>query len=218
MAEFDNSCKIFTISEKFGIMSLYYELRKKVFMLLLAIIGLVVTIIIICWFYGAYVSVIKKRNKTLEAFSSIDVQLKKRYDLIPNLVAVAKGYMEYEKTVLEKVSELRAQAMRLSNNKNDISKKINLNNQISDSLGKIMMLAENYPNLKSDNVMINLMQNLTDVEEHIAAARRFYNSAVNEINNAVEIFPSNLVAMMMGIKTFEFFQAKEAERQNVSIK
>lgn len=172
---------------------------------------------VLVWIYIIHVSLIKKKNKALEAFSAVDVQLKKRYDLIPNLVSTARGYMEYEKSVLEKITELRASALQLSNNQENISKKISLNNEISNSLGQIMILAENYPNLKSNAVMLNLMRNLTDVEEHIAAARRFYNSAVNEINNAVEIFPSNIVAAIMGIKAFEFFEAKAIEREAVKV-
>ena len=168
---------------------------------------------VLIWMYIIHIQLIKRRNKALEAFSSVDVQLKKRYDLIPNLVATAKGYMAHEKELFERVTELRAKAMNLSSAKENIGKKINLNNEISNSLGSIMALAENYPNLKANEIMLNLMRNLTDVEEHIAAARRFYNSAVNELNNMTEMFPSNLVAMMMGIKAFEFFEAKAEERQ-----
>ena len=170
---------------------------------------------LLIWLYIIHIRLIKKKNKALEAFSSVDVQLKKRYDLIPNLVSVAKGYMAHEIAVFEKITELRSQAMKLSNSQANISKKINLNYEISDNLGQIMMLAESYPNLKANDVMLNLMRNLTDVEEHIAAARRFYNSAVNEINNMVEMFPSNIVAKVMGIKAFEFFEAKSIEREAV---
>ena len=180
------------------------------------IFALIIAVLI--WLYATHVLLIKKKNKVLEAFSSVDVQLKKRYDLIPNLVSVAKGYMAYEKTVLEKITELRTQAMNLSNKQADISKKINLNYAISSNLSQIVVLAENYPELKSNEVMLNLMRNLTDVEEHIAAARRFYNSAVNEINNMVEMFPSNIIASWMGIHLFEFFEARAAEMANTSIK
>ena len=182
-------------------------------MIILAVISL-----ILIWLYITHVQLIKKRNKALEAFSSVDVQLKKRYDLIPNLVSIAKGYMAHEKGLFEQITELRAQAMKLSAKSENIGRKIDLNCKISDNMGQIMMLAENYPELKANEIMLNLMRNLTDIEEHIAAARRFYNSAVNEINNMVEMFPSNLVASMMGVKKFEFFEAKDIERQAVSTK
>ena len=179
-------------------------------------IVLVIISLILIWLYITHVQLIKKRNKALEAFSSVDVQLKKRYDLIPNLVNVAKGYMAHESKIFEEIAKLRSLAMNLSNNKNNIGRKIRLNSEISANLDQILFLAENYPELKANETMLNLMRTLTDVEEHIAAARRFYNSAVNEINNAVEIFPSNLVAQVMNINAFEFFEAKEAERQALS--
>jgi len=183
----------------------------------LSYILLFMTIGFLLWLYITHIQLIKKRNKALEAFSSVDVQLKKRYDLIPNLVSIAKGYMNHEKAIFEKITELRTQAMKLSSRQETIKRKININNEISDGLGQIAVQFENYPDLKANTTMLNLMRTLTDVEEHIAAARRFYNSAVNELNNAVEIFPSNIVAKMMGIKVFEFFEAKAVERENVNI-
>ena len=181
-------------------------------MIVLAVISL-----ILIWLYIIHVQLVKRRNKALEAFSSVDVQLKKRYDLIPNLVSVAKGYMAHEKELFEKITELRAQAVKLSPARENIGRKIDLNCKISDNMGQVMMLAENYPDLKANEIMLNLMRNLTDIEEHIAAARRFYNSAVNEVNNMVEMFPSNLIASMMGVGKFEFFEATGTERQAVNI-
>lgn len=138
---------------------------------------------VICLIYFTHVLLIKKKNMALNAFASVDVQLKKRYDLIPNLVSIAKGYMKYESGIFEKITLLRMQAVNLSNDSRNIYNKIKINSEISDILGKILVSAESYPELKSSEVMINLMRTLTDVEEHIAAARRFYNSAVNELNN-----------------------------------
>lgn len=164
--------------------------------------------VLLIWLYIIHIRLIKKKNKALEAFSGVDVQLKKRYDLIPNLVNVAKGYMAHEKVIFEKIAELRASAMKLETNQDNISRKISLNNAISDNLGQVMALAENYPELKANEIMLNLMQNLNDVEEHIAAARRFYNSAVNELNNMVEMFPSNIIATFTEIMAFDFLKQK----------
>ena len=167
-------------------------------------------------FYSIYVGLIQKKNKVQEAFSSISVQLKKRYDLIPNILTLAGKFMEHERGLMEKVTELRTQAMSLPNDINSIGKKLELDNQIKSAMGQIMVAVENYPQLKSDQTMITAMQTYNEVEEHIAAARRFYNSAVLELNNAVEIFPSSMVASMVGVKRQEFFQVAEAETKPVN--
>ena len=166
-------------------------------------------------FYAIYVSVINKKNKVLEAFSSIDVQLKKRYDLIPNILTIANKFMEHERGLLEEVTKLRSQAMALPNDLNSVGQKLQLDSQIKGLMGQIMVAVENYPQLKSDQTMMVAMQTYNEVEEHIAAARRFYNSAVLELNNAVEIFPSSLVAACVGVKRQEFFQAEEVERSRI---
>ena len=166
--------------------------------------------------YSIYVSVVQKKNKVLEAFSSIDVQLKKRYDLITNILTIANKFMEHEKGLLEEVTKLRTQAMSVPSNMDNIGKKIELDSQIKGLMGQIMVAVENYPQLKSDQTMITAMQTYNEVEEHIAAARRFYNSAVLELNNAVEIFPSSIFAVLVGAKKQEFFQAEEAARKSVS--
>ena len=178
------------------------------------IIGFSIAILIS--FYGIYVSVIQKKNKVAEAFSSIDVQLKKRYDLIPNILAIAKKFMEHEKSLIEEVTKLRTEALNLANNYSDINKKIELDKAIAGKLGQILVSVENYPQLKSDQTMVEAMQTYQDVEEHIAAARRFYNAAVLELKNAVEIFPSSLVASILGIKPVDFFNIDERERKPIS--
>lgn len=166
--------------------------------------------------YTIYISVIQKKNKVLEAFSSIDVQLKKRYDLIPNILTLASKFMEHEKGLFEQVTKLRTQAMSVPNDINNVGKKIQLDSQIKGLMGQIMVAVENYPELKSDQTMLTAMQTYNEVEEHIAAARRFYNSAVLELNNAVEIFPSSIIAAMVGVRKQEFFQADEVERKAVN--
>ena len=181
-----------------------------------SLILIIAVAVIALGFYSVYVGVIKKKNKVMEAFSSISVQLKKRYDLIPNILTLAGKFMEHERGLMEKVTELRTQAMALPNDMNSIGKKLELDNQIKNAMGQIMVAVENYPQLKSDQTMMTAMQTYNEVEEHIAAARRFYNSAVLELNNAVEIFPSSLVASMAGVKRQEFFQVAEAETKPVN--
>ena len=180
---------------------------------MLSCVALVVaTLFLFLGGYSIYVSLIKKKNKVMEAFSSIDVQLKKRYDLIPNILKIAKKFMEHEKGLFEEVTKLRTQALALADNNKNFGEKIQLDSQIKDLMRQIMVSVENYPELKSDQTMTTAMQTYNEVEEHIAAARRFYNSAVLEYNNAVEIFPSSFVAFMMGLKKRTFVQAEERER------
>ena len=179
-------------------------------------ITLIITLVVIFVFYQMYVSVIKKKNKVMEAFSSIDVQLKKRYDLIPNILTIANKFMEHERGLLEEVTKLRALAMQVSNDLSQTNTKFELDKQINSKLGQITVAMENYPNLKSDATMVQAMQTYNEVEEHISAARRFYNSAVLELNNAVEIFPSSAIAAMCNIEAQEFFQVEEVERKSVN--
>lgn len=176
----------------------------------------IAAVVVVFWTYSIYVSVIKKRNKADEAFSAIDVQLKKRYDLIPNILTIAQKYMEHERGIMEEVTKLRTQVMGLSSNFENIDRKIALDGEISKKMGQIIVAVENYPQLKADQTMITAMQTYNEVEEHIAAARRFYNSAANDLKNAVEIFPSSLVARMLNIKAVDFFKANEQERQAVN--
>lgn len=168
----------------------------------LAVIGL----------YFIYVQLIKKKNKVKEAEGSVDVQLKKRYDLIPNILTIAKKFMEHERSLIEDITKLRTQAAKA----NEMSEKIKLDNAIKGKMEQLMINVENYPQLKSDATMVQAMQTYAEVEEHIAAARRFYNSAVNELNNAVEIFPSSVIAGMLNIKAKPFFEVQENERRPIN--
>lgn len=167
-------------------------------------------------FYGIYVGLIKKKNKVSEAFASIDVQLKKRYSLIPNILTIAGKFMEHEKSLMTELTELRTKAVDLSSKKGKLKEKIALDKEISSKMGQLMVSVENYPQLKSDQTMVTAMQTYNEVEEHISAARRFYNSAVLELNNAVEIFPSSMIAVMCGIEQQEYFQVDEIERKDVN--
>ena len=167
-------------------------------------------------FYLLYVSLIQKRNRLKESASGIDVQLKKRYDLIPNLMTMAAKYMEHEKSLMEEITKLRSEAMKVDFNV-DPSKKFELDNLLSQRLNDFKLSAENYPDMKSTQTMLNAMESLNAVEEHIAAARRFYNSNVTALKNAVEIFPSSLIAKMIGIKLdMPYFEAEEAAKKSVN--
>lgn len=176
----------------------------------------VIGAILLMALYGIYVGLIQKRNKVKEAMSGIDVQLNKRYSLIPNILTIANKFMEHERGLMEEITALRSKASGIKADANTIGEKINLDNQIASKMGQLMVNVENYPQLKSDQTMMQAMQTYAEVEEHIAAARRFYNSAVNELNNAVEIFPSSIIAGMCGISSYPFFEASEAARQEVN--
>ena len=159
-----------------------------------------------------YIQLIQKKNKVKEAEGSIDVQLKKRYDLIPNILTIAKKFMEHEKSLIEDITTLRTKAASAQ----DMSEKIKLDNTIKGKMDQLMINVENYPQLKSDATMVQAMQTYAEVEEHIAAARRFYNSAVNDLNNAVEIFPSSVIAGILNIKAKPFFEVQESERKAIN--
>lgn len=176
-----------------------------------------IVLIFALWFYSVYVALITKKNKVKEAFADIDVQLKKRYDLIPNILTIANKFMEHETELMTSITNLRSQATSIRSDFDTISKKIDVDSQLQAKMGQLMVNVENYPTLKSDQTMMQAMQTYNEVEEHIAAARRFYNAAVLDMNNAVEIWPSSAIAGSLGIKSeLPYFEAKEAEREAVS--
>lgn len=155
-----------------------------------------------------------QKNQVSKSFSSVDVLLKKRWDLIPNLVAVVKHQMEFEQQTLVEVTRLRSQVMSGEVN---AEQRLTLENQISRSIGNILALIENYPELKSDQQVNQLLASLNETEEQISAARRFYNAAVTEYNNALEMFPSNIVASYMKYQSKELFVTPAEERANVNV-
>ena len=190
-----------------AIMSWIYFLISKVGIFLLVVI-----------LYFLYASLIKKKNKVKEAMSGIDVQLKKRYDLIPNMLNMAKKFMEHEKGLMTEIVRLRTEAMKKSFNGSP-KEMMDLDNLIDSKLKEFWVSVENYPDLKSNQTMVQAMQSFNEVEEHIAAARRFYNSSVNDLKNAVEIFPGNVLALMLGIKAdMPFFEAESAAKDRIDAK
>jgi len=175
-----------------------------------------ILIVLVIWLIGMYNSLVSKKNKVKEAFASIDVQLKKRYDLIPNILTIAQKFMEHERGLLENITALRAQAIQIPDGVDNIGTKLQLDGQISKQMGQLMVNMENYPQIKADQTMIQSMQTYNEVEEHIAAARRFYNAAVLDMNNACEMFPSSMIAAIFNFKQVPFFKVEnEAERERI---
>jgi len=175
------------------------------------IILIVVAIILILM----YNSLVAKKNQVDNIFATIDTQLKKRYDLIPNLVASVSKYMEHEKSILEDITKLRSQA-----NKPNLSQKekIELDSKVSNALGSIMIAVENYPDLKANENVMHLQHSLNEVEDQIAAARRAYNQAVTDYNNALEMIPTNFMANAMGYLPKDLFVIPENQRKNINVR
>lgn len=161
-----------------------------------------------------YNSLVGKKNQVENAFAGMDVMLKKRYDLVPNLVSTVKNYMTHEKELLTQITELRAKAT--SGQMSD-DQKVDLDNKISKAFSGIMVAVENYPDLKANDSFMQLQRTLNEVEEQISASRRSYNASVTDYNNAIEMFPSNVVAGMMNYKEKVLFEIEETQRQNVDV-
>lgn len=180
-------------------------------MILYVIIGIVLLILI--YLFITFNSFIKLENKVNETFATMDVYLKKRWDLIPNLVETVKGYAKHEKETLEEVIKIR------SGDYDSFSsdEKLNTNEKISKGLAKIMVLAESYPNLKANENFINLSKELVNVENEIAQSRKYYNAVVRLFNNKVEMIPSNAVAKIFGYKSKKMFEASKDERNNIKV-
>lgn len=169
--------------------------------------------------YGVsiYNGLISLRTLVEEAWSGIDVQLKKRYDLIPNLVETVKSYAKHEKGVFEKVAELRSAAMGM-NADTDPKQRAEVENQLSSTLKTLFAVAENYPELKADQNFLNLQGSLQTIEDELEKSRRYYNGAVRDYNIKIGLFPGNIIANMLGFKIKTFFEiTNEEERQNVKV-
>lgn len=177
-------------------------------------IFLAVVVLAVFWLIGVYNALISLRIKTDEALSDIDVQTKRRYDLIPNLVETVKGYASHEAGTFEKVTAARTAAMTAQN----LHDKAQAENMLSDTLKSLFAVAESYPELKANTNFLDLQQTLTSIEEKIQAARRFYNGMVRDFNTKIQVFPNNLVAGMLNFKSREFFEAEEQAKQNVQVK
>ena len=169
-----------------------------------------VIVIIVLWVIFAYNGFISRVNRTKEAWADIDVQLKRRYDLIPNLVETVKGYAAHESGVFEKVTEARTAAMSASAS-GTVADKTQAENQLSGTLKTLFAVSEAYPDLKANQNFLDLQRQLSDTEDKIQAARRFYNGNVQELNTAIEQFPGNVIAGTFGIKKMDLFQLGDAD-------
>lgn len=177
-------------------------------MFIFYIIGGLVLILVI-WFITVFNSIISLRNRTQEAWSDIDVQLKRRHDLIPNLIETVKGYAKHEKELFEKVTQARADAI----NAKGAEQAGKAENILTDALKSVFAVAENYPNLRASENFQKLQDELTDTEDKIEASRRFYNGNVRDFNTNIQVFPNSMVAGMTGSKPFELFQMQKAEKE-----
>jgi LemA protein len=184
-------------------------------MALSLIITLTIVAILIVWFITVYNGLVRLRNRVKEAWSDIDVQLKRRYDLIPNLIETVKGYAGHEKTVFENVTEARAKAISASG----AAEKAQAENALSSTLKSLFAVSENYPQLRASENFSKLQEELSDTENKIQAARRFYNGNVMDFNTKQEIFPSSIVASVFGFAKSEFFEIEEpAEKEAPKVK
>ena len=169
---------------------------------------LVVIVLLIIWAISLYNNLVKLRNNRENAFANIDVQLKQRHDLIPQLVSTVKGYATHEREVLQKVTEARSAAMGATT----INDKINAENALSSALAGLKVSLEAYPELKANQNFLQLQSEIADVENKLAAVRRFFNSTTRELNNAVQTFPSNIFAKMFGFSKEPMFEVPKEER------
>lgn len=176
--------------------------------ILLAAAGLLVLYIV-----TLFNSLVNLRNRVSEAWSDIDVQLKRRYDLIPNLISTVKGYAAHESGVFEKVTAARANAMQAGST----TDKAQAENMLSDSLKSLFAVAEAYPDLKANQNFLELQRELSDTENKIQASRRFYNGNVLSLNNKIDMFPSNIIAQMFSFAKREFFEVADGEKAPVKV-
>lgn len=176
------------------------------------VLGLIVLVIL--WLIAVYNGLITLKNRTQEAWSDIDVQLKRRYDLIPNLVESVKGYAKHEKELFTEVTKARTEAMQTKG----IAEKAKAENMLSGTLKSLFAVAENYPALRASENFMQLQEELTDTENKIEAARRFYNGNVRDFNTKMQVFPNNMIAKQMSFKEFEMFEAGAGEKEAVKVK
>ncbi|MBQ4263590.1 MAG: LemA family protein [Bacilli bacterium] len=176
------------------------------------VIGVVLLLII--FLISNYNKLVSLRNKVKDQWAQIDVQLKRRFDLIPNLVEIVKGYVKHEKETLESVIAARNSFTNASTSEDEIK----ASNELTNAIGKLFAIAEAYPDLKANTNFLDLQKQLAEIEDKISYARQFYNDNVLEYKNKLEMFPSNIIASMFGFKPETFFEANETERENVQVK
>ncbi|MGB6329290.1 MAG: LemA family protein [Halarcobacter sp.] len=176
-------------------------------LILLAILVLILVLM--------YNSLVNKKNQVENIFASVDTQLKKRHDLIPNLIASVKQYMAHEKSLLESVTSLRTKSIKHNLDEREV---ISLDDKMSSALGSLMIAVEAYPELKANENIMQLQSSLNEVEEQIQASRRAYNQAVTDYNNALEMIPTNFIAKAMSYEKKSLFEIKESQKENINVK
>jgi LemA protein len=181
-------------------------------------IAAVIAVFALAAAYTIYAGLIRKKNQALEALSGIDVQLARRYGLLPEILNIARRYMQHEKELLTEVTALRSSlaANLRSMPAGELQEGFGKAEALNSAMDRLFAVAENYPDLKSDRAMSKAMEVYQDTEENLAASRRFYNSAVKELNNTVEIFPGSMIAAIIGIGAYPFFHAEERAHARVS--
>jgi LemA protein len=180
---------------------------------------LVVLAVAVLGIYMVYVTVIKRRNAAREALSSIDVQLRKRHDLIPNIVTLAQKFMTHERELLTNLTEARNLAHQSyePSDPGEVKQHLDAERSVQSGMMQLFAVAENYPELRSSETIQNAQQTFNEVEGHISAARRFYNSAVTDLQNACEIWPMSMIAGMVGVKPLPYFEADESVREPINV-
>lgn len=178
------------------------------------IIVLVIVVLLILWVFATYNSLVSLRNRVKDAWSQIDVQLKRRFDLIPNLVETIKGYTKHESETLENVVKARNTYLSATLPEDQMK----ADGELTKAISKLFALAESYPDLKANTNFTDLQGQLNETENKIAMSRQFYNDIVMQYNNKVEMVPSNIIASIFKFQKQPFFEAQEAERENVKVK
>ena len=173
---------------------------------------LVIPVALVLWFVGLYNGLVRLRNRVKNAWSQIDVQLKRRHDLIPNLIETCKGYMTHERETLESITKARNLAAQASGG---VADQANAENQLTQALSNFYVVVENYPDLKANTNFLQIQEELTSTENKIGFARQFYNDETMKFNTKIEIFPSNVVAGMFNFKQSEFFEIEEPKEREV---
>ena len=175
---------------------------------------LIIVVLLVVYVIGVYNNLVSLKNQVDDQYSQIDVELKRRFDLVPNLVETVKGYTKHEKETFKEVVEAR----NTYANANGMGEQLKADGELTKAISKLFALAESYPELKANENFIQLQNELSEIEQKIVYARGFYNDSVLKLNNKVQMFPSNLVASIFGFKKREYFEANNSERENVKVK
>lgn len=181
-----------------------------------SIVLLIIILAVLGLAYIWYANLIRRRNRALEALSSIDVQLRKRHDLLPSVLKLASQFMTHERSLITELTELRAEVQKpyTPTDPDAVKKHLDAEAALHTGMNRVFAVAENYPELRSSDTIVQAQQTFTGVEGHIAAARRFYNSAVTELNNSVQIFPGSVIASLANVKVMPYFELEDSSMRD----